>query len=119
MPILTTLEACGARSGVLASRSRRGVSGCNLMRTRSLRCNLRSLLSRALVRLMPTSRTSRCTLGWSIARMTAAAPLALGDSLPLHLAKLNMFVFKCYGLVQKLLEKMGRCETSAGIGVAQ
>jgi hypothetical protein len=37
--------------------------------------------------------------------MTAAAPLALGDSLPLHLAKLNMFVFKCYGLVQKLLER--------------
>jgi hypothetical protein len=84
MPILTTLEACCARSGVLASRS---------------------LLSRAQVRLMPTSRTSRCTLGWSIARMTAAAPLALGDSLPLHLAKLNMFVFKCYGLVQKLLER--------------
>jgi hypothetical protein len=25
--------------------------------------------------------------------------LALGDSLHLHLAKLNMFVFKCYGLV--------------------
>jgi hypothetical protein len=35
----------------------------------------------------------------------AAAPLALGDGLPFHLAKLNMFVFKCDGLVQKLLER--------------
>jgi hypothetical protein len=57
-----------------------------------------------LVRLLPFSRTSWCTLGWSIARTNDATPLALGDGLPLHLAKLNMFVFKCYVLVQKLLE---------------
>jgi hypothetical protein len=31
--------------------------------------------------------------------------MSLGDGLPLHLAKLNMFVFKSYGLVQKLLER--------------
>ena len=37
--------------------------------------------------------------------MNAAAPLALGDGLSLHLAKLNMFVFKCYGFVLKLLER--------------
>jgi hypothetical protein len=43
--------------------------------------------------------------GWSKARTNAAAPLALGDGLSLHLAKLNTFVFKCYGLVQKLLER--------------
>jgi hypothetical protein len=46
-----------------------------------------------------------CTLGQSIARTTVVAPLALGDGLPLHLAKLNTFVFKSYGLVQKLLER--------------
>jgi hypothetical protein len=38
-------------------------------------------------------------------RTNVAAPLALSDGLPLHLAKLNTFVFKCYGLVQKLLER--------------
>jgi hypothetical protein len=27
------------------------------------------------------------------------APVGLGDGLPLHLAKLNTFVFKCDGLV--------------------
>jgi hypothetical protein len=35
----------------------------------------------------------------------ATAPLILGDSLPLHLAQLNMFVFNSYGLVQKPLER--------------
>jgi hypothetical protein len=48
---------------------------------------------------------SWCTLGWSIARADAVAPLALGDDLPLYLAKVNMFVFKSYGLVQKPLER--------------
>jgi hypothetical protein len=32
--------------------------------------------------------------------MDATAPLSLGDSLPLHLAQLNMFVFNSYNLVQ-------------------
>jgi hypothetical protein len=105
MPNLTTLEACGARSGVLASRSRWGASGGSLMRMRSLTGGLRCLLSRMLVRLLPSSRTSWCTLGWSKVRTNVAAPLALSDGLPLHLAKLNTFVFKCYGLVQKLLER--------------
>jgi hypothetical protein len=58
MPNLTTLEACGARSGVLASRSRRGASGGSLTRTQSLRSSLRCLLRRVLVRLLPSSRTS-------------------------------------------------------------
>jgi hypothetical protein len=44
-------------------------------------------------------------MGWSKARADDAAPLALGDGLPLHLAKLNMFVFKSYGFVQKPLER--------------
>jgi hypothetical protein len=48
---------------------------------------------------------SWCTMGWSKARADDAAPLALGDGLPLHLAKLNMFVFKSYGFVQKPLER--------------
>jgi hypothetical protein len=48
---------------------------------------------------------SWCTLGWSKARTNVAAPLALGDGLPLLLTKLNTFVFQCYGLVQKLLER--------------
>jgi hypothetical protein len=39
------------------------------------------------------------------ARADVAAPLTLGDSLPFHLAKLNTFVFKCNGLVQKPLER--------------
>jgi hypothetical protein len=43
--------------------------------------------------------------GWSIARAHATTPLTLGDSLPFHLAKLNTFVFKCDGLVQKPLER--------------
>jgi hypothetical protein len=43
-------------------------------------------------------------MGWSKARADDVAPLALGDGLPLHLAKLNMFVFKSYGFVQKPLE---------------
>jgi hypothetical protein len=89
MSDLTTLEACGAYSSVLDSRSHRGAS------QGSLWC----LLSRALVRLLPSSRMSWCTLGWSIARTDVAAPLALGDGLPLHLAKLNTFVFKSYNLV--------------------
>jgi hypothetical protein len=42
--------------------------------------------------------------GWSIARADVVAPLALGDGLPLHLAKVNMFVFKSC-LVQKPLER--------------
>ena len=37
--------------------------------------------------------------------MDASAPLPLGDSLPLHLAQLNMFVFNSYSLVQKPLER--------------
>jgi hypothetical protein len=37
--------------------------------------------------------------------MTVVAPLSLSNSLPLHLAKLCTFVFKSYGLVQKLLER--------------
>jgi hypothetical protein len=37
MPNLTTLEACGACSDVLASRSRWGASGGSLTRTRSLK----------------------------------------------------------------------------------
>jgi hypothetical protein len=57
------------------------------------------------VRLLPSSRMSWCTLGWSIVRADATAPLTLGDSLPFHLAKLNTFVFKCDGLVQKPLER--------------
>jgi hypothetical protein len=96
---LTTLEAGGARSSVMASRSRRGASGGSLTRTRSLRGGLRCLLSRTLVGLLPSSRTSSCTLGWSKARTDVAAPMALGDGLSLHLAKLNTFVFKSYGLV--------------------
>jgi hypothetical protein len=48
---------------------------------------------------------SWCTLGWSEARADAAAPLALGDGLPLHLTKLNTFVFKSYGIVRKPLER--------------
>jgi hypothetical protein len=105
MPNLTTLEACGACSCVLASRSRRGASGGSLTSMRSLRCRLWCLLSRSLLRLLPFSRTSWCTLRWSITRADATAPLTLGDSLPFHLAKLNMFVFKCDGLVQKPLER--------------
>jgi hypothetical protein len=66
---------------------------------------MRCLLIKALVGLLLSSRTSWCTLGWSKARADVAAPLALGDGLPLHLAKLNTFVFKCNGLVQKLLER--------------
>jgi hypothetical protein len=102
---LTTLEACGVCSCVLASRSCRGASGGSLTSMRSLWCRLWCLLSRSLVRLLPASRMSWCTLGWSIARADATAPLNLGDSLPFHLAKLNMFVFKCDGLVQKPLER--------------
>jgi hypothetical protein len=66
---------------------------------------LSCLLNKALMRLLPSSRMSWCTLGQSIARTNVVAPLAMGDGLPLHLAKLNTFVFKCYGLVQKLLER--------------
>jgi hypothetical protein len=63
------------------------------------------LLSRSLVGLLPSSRTSWCTLGWSIARADATTPLTLGNSLPLHLAQLNTFVFNSYSLVQKPLER--------------
>jgi hypothetical protein len=66
---------------------------------------MRCLLSRTLVRLLSSSRTSWCTLGWRQARADATTSLALGDGLPLHLAKLNMFVFKSYGLVKKPLER--------------
>jgi hypothetical protein len=97
MPNLTTLEASGDCSSALASRSWQGASGGNLTRARSLWCGLWCLLSRSLVRLLPSSRMSWCTLGWSIARADATAPLTLGDSLPFHLAKLNTFVFKCDG----------------------
>jgi hypothetical protein len=58
-----------------------------------------------VVGLLPSSRTSWCTLGWNIARADAAAPLSLGDSLPLHLAQPTTFVFNSYGLVQKPLER--------------
>ena len=105
MPNLTTLEACGASSCVLVSRSRRGASWGSLTKAWCLRGGMRCLLSRALVILLPSSRTSWCTLGWSKARTTSTAPLTLGDSLPLHIAKLNTLVFKSYGLVQKLLER--------------
>jgi hypothetical protein len=105
VPNLTALEVGSASSSVLARRSHRGASWGSLTRMGTLRCGLRCLLNRALVRLLPSSRTSWCTLGWSIARTNVAAPLTLGDGIPLHLAKLNMFVFKCYGLVQKLLER--------------
>jgi hypothetical protein len=54
---------------------------------------------------MPSSRTSWCTLGWNIERAEATAPLTLGDSLSLHFAQLNTFVFNSYGLVQKPLER--------------
>ena len=37
--------------------------------------------------------------------MNATAPLSLGDSLPLHLTLLKMFVFNIYELVQKPLER--------------
>jgi hypothetical protein len=63
------------------------------------------MLSRSLVRLLPSSRTSLCTQGWSIVRADSTAPLTLGDSLHLHLAQLNTFVFKSYGLFQKPLER--------------
>jgi hypothetical protein len=79
VPNITALEACIASSSVLASRSRWGASWVILTRTWSLRCGLRCLMSRALVRLLPSSRMSWCNLGWSIARTTAAAPLALGS----------------------------------------
>jgi hypothetical protein len=102
---LTTLETCGSCSSALASGSRRGASGGSLTSMRSLWCRLWCLLSRSLVGLLPSSRTSWCTLGWSIARADATAPLSLGDSLPLHLAQLNTFVFNSYGLVQKPLER--------------
>jgi hypothetical protein len=101
---LTTLEACGACSSALASRSRWGVGG-SLTSMWSLWCRLWCLLSRSLVGLLPSSRTSWCTLGWSIGRADATAPLSLGDSLPLHLAQLNTFVFNSYSLVQKPLER--------------
>jgi hypothetical protein len=99
MPNLTTLEAGGACSGALASRSCQGASGGSLTRARTLSGGLRYLLSMTLVRLLSSSKTSWCTLGWSKARADVAAPLALGDGLPFHHAKLNMFVFKCNGLV--------------------
>jgi hypothetical protein len=57
-------------------------------------------MSKSLIGLLPSSRTSWCTLGWNIARTDATAPLSLGDSLPLHLAQLNTFVFNSYSLVQ-------------------
>jgi hypothetical protein len=63
MSNLTTLEACGACSCILASRSRRGASGGSLTSMRSLRCRMWCLLSRSLVRLLPTSRMRWCTLG--------------------------------------------------------
>jgi hypothetical protein len=105
VPNLAALEACSASSSVLASRSHRGASRGSLTRAWSLRCSLRYLLSRALVRLLPSSRMSWCTLGWSVARTTTVAPLAMGDGHPFHLAKLNTLVFKSYGLVQILLER--------------
>jgi hypothetical protein len=105
VPNLTTLEASGDCSSALASRSRRDASGGNLKRAWSKRSRLWCLLRRSLVRLLPSSRTSWCTLGWSIVRADATTPLSLGDSLPFHLTKINTFVFKCDGLVQKPLER--------------
>jgi hypothetical protein len=102
---LATLEACGACSSALASRSRRGASEGSLTSMWSLRCRLWCLLSRSLVGLLPSLRMSWCTLGWSIAMADATTPLTLGDSLPLHLTQLNMFVFNRYGLVQEPLER--------------
>ena len=102
---LTTLETCGACSSALACRSRRGASGGSLTSMWSLRCRMWCLLSRSLVGLLPSSRTSWCTLGWSIARADATTPLTLGNSLPLHLAQLNMFMLNSYGLVKKPLER--------------
>jgi hypothetical protein len=54
---------------------------------------------------MPSSRASWCSLGWNIARTDATASLTLGDSLPLYLAQLNMFMFNNYSLVHKPLER--------------
>jgi hypothetical protein len=102
---LTTLEACGACSSALASRSRWGASGGSMTSMQSLWCRLWCLLSRSLVGLLPSSRMSWCTLGWSIVRANATAPLSLGDSLPLHLTQLNTFVFNSHSLVQKPLER--------------
>jgi hypothetical protein len=55
--------------------------------------------------LWSSSRRSWCTLGWNLARADATTPLSLGNSLPLHLAQLNTFVFNRYSLVQKPLER--------------
>jgi hypothetical protein len=71
VPNLTTLEASG---------------DCTLSSMWSLRSHVWCILSRSLVGLLPSSRTSWCTLGWNIARTDATAPLPLGDGLPLHLA---------------------------------
>jgi hypothetical protein len=105
MPNLTTLEAGSDCSRALASRSSWGASGGSLTSMRSLCSCLWCPLNRSLVGLLPSSRTSWCTLGWNIARADATTPLTLGDSLHLHLAQLNTFVFKRYGLVQKPLER--------------
>jgi hypothetical protein len=97
VPNLTTLEASG--DCTLSSRSRGGASGGSLTSMWSLRSRLWCILSRSLVGLLPSSRMSWCTLGWNIAKSDATARLSLGDSLPLHLAQLNTFVFNSCSLV--------------------
>jgi hypothetical protein len=99
VPNLTTLEASGDCS--LTCRSRRGASGGNLTIVWSLWSRMWCILSW----LLPTSSPSWYTLWWNIARTDATAPLPLGDSLALHLAQLNMFVFNSYSLVQKPLKR--------------
>jgi hypothetical protein len=99
VPNLTTLEA--SSDCTLSRRSRRGASGGNLTSVWSLWSRLWCILSQSL----PSSRTSWFTLGWNIARTDATAPLPLDDSLPLHLAQLNTFVFNNYSFVQKSLER--------------
>jgi hypothetical protein len=96
VPNLTTLEASG--DCTLSSRSHRGASGGSLPSMWILWSRMWCILSRTL----PSSRTSGCTLGSNIARTGVTAPLPLGDSLPLHLADLNTFV---YSLVQKPVER--------------
>jgi hypothetical protein len=83
VPNLTTLEASGDCTP--SNRSHRGASGGNLTSMWSMQSRLWCMLSRSLVGLLPSSRTSWCTLGWNRARTDAIAPLSLCDSLPLHL----------------------------------
>jgi hypothetical protein len=99
VPNLTTFEASGDYT--LSCRSRRGASGGSLTSVWGLWSPLWCILSWVL----PSSRTSWCTLGWNIARTDATAPLPLGNNLPLHLSQLNTLVFNSDSLIQKPLER--------------